>query len=196
MADGEGFGGHEPGLRHRAVYSIHKQQYAVHHSHHALHFAAEIGMAGRVHDIDLDITIRYGGVLTDDGDAAFTLQGVAIHDALGDFLIGPEDVPLAEQPIHEGGLTVIDVRDDGDIADFVLGILAHAFLTVAASSRSLHYQGRRDSQKRRGALSASRHFLFISKITRPYYTTRLPPPADVVNLKVALSTKSHRCPAG
>ena len=45
---------HEAGLRHGAFGGIDQQQHAVHHVHHALDLAAEIGVAGRVDDVDLD----------------------------------------------------------------------------------------------------------------------------------------------
>ena len=48
---------HEAGLRHGAFEGIDQQQHAVGHVEHALHLAAEVGMAGGVDDVDLDILV-------------------------------------------------------------------------------------------------------------------------------------------
>ena len=61
--------------------------------------------------------IEDGGVLGEDGDAALALELVRVHDALGDGLIGAEGAGLAEHGVDEGGLAVVDVGDDGDVAD-------------------------------------------------------------------------------
>ena len=58
-----------------------------------------------------------GRVLGQDGDAALPFQLVRIHDALDDGLVGAEGAGLAEHGVDEGGLAVVDVGDDGDIAD-------------------------------------------------------------------------------
>ena len=98
---------------------IHHEQHAVDHVHDALHFAAEIGVAGSVDDVDVVILVFESGVLGADGDALFPLEIHRVHDALlGGFgLVGAEGAGLLEQPIDERGLAMIDVRDDGDIAD-------------------------------------------------------------------------------
>jgi hypothetical protein len=44
---------HEPGLRHRALGGVNQQEDAVRHRQHALDFAAEVGVAGRVDQVDL-----------------------------------------------------------------------------------------------------------------------------------------------
>ena len=48
---------HEARLRLRTFRGVHHQQHAVDHVHDALDFAAEIGVAGGVHDVDVDRTI-------------------------------------------------------------------------------------------------------------------------------------------
>ncbi len=57
-----------------------------------------------------------GGVLGQDGDAAFPLQVVGVHDPLGHLLVGAEDVGLPQQAVHQGRLAVVDVGDNGDVA--------------------------------------------------------------------------------
>ena len=51
-------------------------------------------------------------------DAALALERVRVHHALIDDLVLAEGPGLAEHLVDEGRLPVIDVRDDGNIADF------------------------------------------------------------------------------
>ena len=62
-------------------------------------------------------SIENGGVLGQDGDAALALQFVGVHHALDQSLVGAESAALAEHGIHQRGLTVVDVGDDGDVAN-------------------------------------------------------------------------------
>ena len=78
-------------------------------------------MAGGVDYVDLDAPVLHGGVLGQDGDAAFLLQHVRVHGALCYLLAVPELERLAQQGVHERRLAVVDVRDDGDVA------VVHAF---------------------------------------------------------------------
>jgi hypothetical protein len=78
-------------------------------------------VAGGVDDVDLDVAVRDGGVLGEDGDAALALQVVAVHHARLRDLVGAEALGLLEHGVHEGGLAVVDVGDDGDVADVLAG---------------------------------------------------------------------------
>ena len=108
---------HEPGLRQRAFRGVHEQQHAVHHLEGALHFAAEVRVAGRVHDVDLHAVVVQGRVLGHDRDPALALEVDVVHDALLDAFVVAEGAALAEQRVHERGLAVVDVGDDGDVAE-------------------------------------------------------------------------------
>jgi hypothetical protein len=57
------------------------------------------------------------GVLGQDGDAALALQLVRVHDPLRDLLVGAEGAAWRSMA-STGGLAVVDVGDDGDVADF------------------------------------------------------------------------------
>ena len=82
MAHLQGFLEHETSLRHGAFGGIHEQQHAIHHVHDAFDLAAEIGVAGGIHNIDFDRFTGYGirdgdgGVLGQDGDAALAFEVV------------------------------------------------------------------------------------------------------------------------
>ena len=117
QAQGHGLFQHEPGLGHGAFHGVDEQQHAVDHGEDALHLAAEVGVARGIQDVDLDAAIDHGQVLGHDGDAALPLQVERVHQALLDHLVVAEDVGLADHGVHQGGLAVVHVGDDGDIAD-------------------------------------------------------------------------------
>ena len=108
---------HEPRLRHRALVGVDEEQHRVDHAEHALDLAAEVGVARGVDDVDARALPCHGGALRQDRDAALALEIVRVHRALGDDLAGPERAGLLEESIDEGGLAVIDVGDDCDVAD-------------------------------------------------------------------------------
>ena len=107
---------HELGLRQRAFGGIDQHQSAVDHVEDALDLAAEIGVAWRVDDVDAGALPEDGGRLGEDGDAALALEVVGIHGALGHALVLAERAGLLEQPVDEGGLAMVDMGDDGDVA--------------------------------------------------------------------------------
>ena len=73
-------------------------------------------MAERVGLVD---EIADGGVLGEDGDPALFLEVVRVHDALVHLLVGAHGAGLAEEGVDERGFPVVDVGDDGNVADVV-----------------------------------------------------------------------------
>jgi hypothetical protein len=57
-----------------------------------------------------------GGAFGEDGDAALALEVARIHGALGDALIVAEGAALLQEPVDQGRLAVVDMRDDRDVA--------------------------------------------------------------------------------
>ena len=55
QAQRQRLGGNELGLRHRPFRRVDQQQHAIDHTENAFHFAAEIGVARRIDDVDADI---------------------------------------------------------------------------------------------------------------------------------------------
>jgi hypothetical protein len=86
------------------------------HGQDALHLAAEIGVARRVDDVDARVLPDDRRRLGKDGDASFLLEVVRIHHALGDALVFTERPGLRQQLVDERRLAVVDVGDDGDVA--------------------------------------------------------------------------------
>ena len=112
---------HEAGLGHGAFGGVHQQDNAVDHLQDALHLAAEVGVARGIHDVDLGVAVLDGGVLGQNGDAALTLQIVGVHDALYGLLIFTVYAALLQHLIHQRGLAVVNVGDNGDVSQlFVL----------------------------------------------------------------------------
>ncbi len=60
-----------------------------------------------------------GDVLGQDRDAPLALQVVGVEDALAHQLAVAELAALAQQAIDQRGLAVVDVGDDGNVADIV-----------------------------------------------------------------------------
>ena len=117
-ADLERLADHELGLRHRAFGGVHQHDRAVDHREDALDLAAEIGVAGGVDDVHAGVFPKHRGRLGENGDAAFLFEIVRVHDALGDPLVVAEGAGLLEQTVDQRGLAVVDVGDDGDVAQF------------------------------------------------------------------------------
>ena len=65
---------HEPGLGERALARVDEQQHAVDHGEPALDLATEVGVAGRVDDVDLHAVDVHRGVLGQDRDALLALE--------------------------------------------------------------------------------------------------------------------------
>ncbi len=118
---------HEARLRHRSVERIDDEQNAVDHAQNALDLATEVGVAGRVDDVDLGPVPAHRRVLGQDRDSALALERIGIHHALDDDLIIAECAGLPEHLVHERSLAVIDVRDDGDVSDLLLSDIALKF---------------------------------------------------------------------
>src|SRR5690606_15348250 len=83
---------------------------------HALHLATEVGVAGGVEDVDAVAAPGDGGVLGQDGDAALLFLVVAVHDPLGQHGAFGKGAGLLQELVDKGGLAIVDVGDDGDIA--------------------------------------------------------------------------------
>ena len=74
---------HEAGLGQRALGRVDQQQHAVDHGQRPLDLAAEVGVAGGVDDVQLDVAVADGGVLGQDRDALLPLEVHGVHDPVG-----------------------------------------------------------------------------------------------------------------
>src|SRR5262249_44248915 len=78
---------------------------------------AEIGMAGRVDNVDAHVSPDDGGAFREDRDAAFAFQFVGIESSLSDLLVGAKGAALSQHRVDKSGLAMVDMGDDRDVAD-------------------------------------------------------------------------------
>ncbi len=57
------------------------------------------------------------GVLGENGDALLTFEVTGVHHPVDDLGALAEDAGLAQHGVDEGGLSVVDVRDDRDVTE-------------------------------------------------------------------------------
>ncbi len=128
--------GDEPGLRHGTFSCIHQQHEAIDHAQDPLDFATEIGVARRIHDVDLGAVPLHRGVLGKDGDAPLLFERIRVHHALFHVLVGAKRPGLPEHLVHQRGLAVVDVCDDGDVANHVCRFPLRKSPAMWASNRT------------------------------------------------------------
>ena len=87
--------GDEARLGHRPLGGIDQQQNAVDHPQDTLDLAAEIGVPGRVDDVDLGVPPSHRGVLREDRDAPLALQRVRVHDPFAHLFVRAEHAGLS-----------------------------------------------------------------------------------------------------
>ena len=117
QADLERLADDELRLRHRPFGGVDQHDRAVDHRENALDLAAEVGVAGRIDDVDADVLPHDRGRLGENSDAALAFEVVRIHHPLGDALVVAERARLLQEPVDERRLAVVDVGDDGDVAE-------------------------------------------------------------------------------
>ena len=107
----------EARLGKRAFRGVAEEQSSVGHHQGALDLATEVGVARGVDDVDLDVFPAKAGVLGKDGDSALALEIAGVHHPFRDLLVFTKGPALFEHCVHERGLAMVDVGDDGDIAN-------------------------------------------------------------------------------
>jgi len=117
QSDFEGFSEDESGLRHRTFGGIDEDEATVSHTEDAFDFPAEVGVTGRVDDIDFDPLKRDGNVFGKNGDAPFPFKIVGVENLLSGQLGIPELSALPEHTIDERSFAVIDVSDNGNVSE-------------------------------------------------------------------------------
>jgi len=125
VADREVCVGH--GLRLHALRGVNHQNGTFTRFEGAAHFVSEVNVAGGIDEVEFVVLIlvamghRNGGCL--DGDAAFALK---IHGVqhLRSRLAGADGLGGLEEAICKGALAVVDVGDDGEVADAHVGLWA------------------------------------------------------------------------
>ena len=107
----------EARLRLRSAKGINNQQHAIDHLHHAFDLGTEVGVTRSIDDVDRVTFPVDRGVLGLDGDALLTLEVHRVHGAFGDGLVFTVSAAGLKELVDEGGLAVINVGNDGEVAD-------------------------------------------------------------------------------
>ena len=120
----------EAGLRHWAVHRVDQQQHAVDHGQYAFHFAAEIGMAGGIHDIDMRVLILHRAVLGQNSDATLFFKIVRVHHPFRNVLMRGKRARLTQHLVDQRGLAMINVSNNCNVTD----VVSHASTLVVKGS--------------------------------------------------------------
>jgi len=90
---------------------------AVEHAQRSLHLGCEIDVAGRIYDVDANVTPGAGGRSGRDGDAAllFLLHPVHRRRALMDLSDAVRAACIEQDALRRSGLAGIDVGHDADV---------------------------------------------------------------------------------
>ena len=114
---GKSLASHKASLRHRAFDGVDQQQHAVDHRQNAFDFTAEVCVPRGVDDVDVNAFVFNGAVLSKNRDAAFLFQRVAVHHAFVDLLVAAESARALQKLVDHGRLAVVNVRNDGNVAN-------------------------------------------------------------------------------
>ena len=112
-------------LRFDALRGIHHQQRAFAGRQRARDLIGEVDVAGRVDQVQ-HIGFAIVGLVVQahrlglDGNAAFALDIHGIENLLGHVALG-QSAGRLDQPVGEGRFAMVDMRDDGEVADMVEG---------------------------------------------------------------------------
>ena len=74
-------------------------------------------MSRGVDDVDFCAFVVYCRVFGKYGNAAFTLDVVAVHYAFGNHFVCAEDTVLFQQLVHKRRLAVVNVRDNCNVSN-------------------------------------------------------------------------------
>ena len=108
---------HKSRLGHGPLEGVDQQQHGIGHLQHALHLAAEICVTRSVDQVDFHVFPSRTDVFGQNGDPALTLEVVVVQNEFPRVLAVVDDVALVNDFVDEGGFPVVDVGDDGHVAD-------------------------------------------------------------------------------
>jgi hypothetical protein len=113
------------GLRHRSLCGVHEEQDPVDECERPLDLPAEVGVAGRVDQVDLHALPLIDAALARIVIPALPLLIVGVHDPIDRLLVRGEHARRLQHGVDERGLSVIDMRDERDVPERSGGITRH-----------------------------------------------------------------------
>src|SRR3982750_1035542 len=117
---GQGLTQHEARLGHWPIEGIDDEEHSVDHTQDALDLTTEVGVTGRIDDVDLGTMPANRCVLRQNGYTALALERVGIHHTFHHDLVLAKGARLTEHLVDESRLAVIDVCDNRDVSNFLL----------------------------------------------------------------------------
>ena len=121
----EGLFEHKAGLRQGAFRRIDQKHHAVDHFESPLHLTAEISMARGINNVDFNALPINRTVFRRNGNAALALKIHTVHHPVSGGLILAKTATLPKHMVNQGGFTVVNVGDNGDVAN--IGIMGYGF---------------------------------------------------------------------
>ena len=137
QTQGQCFFGDKASLWHGAFHRVNEQHHAVDHGQSALNLAPKVGVSRGVHDVDVSAFPADRTVFGQDGDATLFFQIIVVHDPFGHFFIGSKGARLAQQLVDQGGLAMVHVGNDGNVANLLghAGFSKRDFISSGLSKR-------------------------------------------------------------
>ena len=117
---GNGMPQHESRLGHRTLRRVDQQQRSIRHLQHALDLTTKICVARRVDDVYLHIVVGNRYVLRKNRNTALALLVVGVQHAFLHLLPLTKRARRAKHLVDQRRLPVVDMGDDGDIANVFL----------------------------------------------------------------------------
>src|SRR5215475_282372 len=105
------------GLRHWPFKSIYEQQHTISHLEHTLYLTTKIRVTRSINYIYFNTVVHHGSILTENCNASFFFEIIAIHDQFTGFLIVAENLGSMKDFIYKRGFTMIDVGYNRDVPD-------------------------------------------------------------------------------
>jgi len=104
-------------LRHWSFKGIHQQTNTICHFQYPLYLTAKVGVTRGIDHINFNAFISNGCILTEDGNAAFSFQVIAVHDQFAGILVVTKGFCGVKDLIYQGCFSVVNVSDDRYISD-------------------------------------------------------------------------------
>ena len=111
---------YEAGLWHAAFIGVYHQEHPVNHLHNTFYFTTKVSVPWGVYDIDAMVVVINRGVLRKNGNPLFSFEVVGVHYTLSNLFVCTKGTTLAQHLVYECRFTMVNVRNNSDIANFGL----------------------------------------------------------------------------
>jgi hypothetical protein len=105
-------------LRHGSVNGVNQQQHAVYHRHYTLYLTTKVSVTRGIYNVYVVTVPVNSGVFGQNGNTTLFLLIVGVHDSLNIPTTGVQRAGEVQQFINQSSLAMVNVGDNGDVADF------------------------------------------------------------------------------